>query len=78
MQSLENFVSMATQGTQVPKYTKHTLFLYFFDFSISFNLKKKTKVKRIKMLLNMVASVFLRDVRVIGCTSKVIVPIMQL
>ena len=40
--------------------------------------KKKTKVKRIKMLLNMVASVFLRDVRVIGCTSKVIVPIMQL
>ena len=33
-QSLENFVSMAIQGTQVPMYTKHTLFLYFSDFSI--------------------------------------------
>ena len=30
------------------------------------------------MLLNMVASLFLGDVRVIGCTSKVIVPIKQL
>ena len=39
---------------------------------------KKTKAKRIKMLLNMVASVFLGDVRVIGCTLKVIVPIKQL
>ena len=36
---------MATQGTQVPKYTKHTLFLYFSDFSIFFNLKKKSKAK---------------------------------
>ena len=34
IQSLENFVSMAIQGTQVPMYTKHTLFLYFSDFSI--------------------------------------------
>ena len=36
IQSLENFVSMAIQGTQVPTYTKHTLFLYFSDFSIFF------------------------------------------
>ena len=34
---------------------------------------KKIKAKRIKMLLNMVTSVFLRDVGVIGCTSKVTV-----
>ena len=27
---------MAIQGTQVPMYTKHTLFLYFSDFSIFF------------------------------------------
>ena len=33
-ESLENFVSMAIQGTQVLMYTKHTLFLYFSDFSI--------------------------------------------
>ena len=39
------------------------------------NMQRKTKAKRIKMLLNMVASVFLGDVGVIGCTSKVIVPI---
>ena len=32
IQSLENFVSMAIQGTQVPMYTKHTLFLYFSVF----------------------------------------------
>ena len=32
MQNLENFVSMAIQGTQVPMYTKHTLFFYFSDF----------------------------------------------
>ena len=42
------------------------------------NTPRKTKAKRIKMLLNMVASVFLGDVGVIGCTSKVIVPIKQL
>ena len=43
--------------------------------------KKYTKniiAKRIKMLLNMVASVFLGNVGVIGCTSKMIVPIKQL
>ena len=39
------------------------------------NMQRKTKAKRIKMLLDMVASVFLGDVGVIGCTSKVIVPI---
>ena len=42
------------------------------------NMQRKTKEKRIKMLLNMVASMFLGDVGVIGCTSKVIVPIKQL
>ena len=35
---------------------------------------KKIKVKRIKMLLKMIASMFLGDVGVIGCTLKVIVP----
>ena len=42
------------------------------------NMQRKSKVKRIKMLLNMVANVFLGDVGVIGCTLKVIVPIKQL
>ena len=42
------------------------------------NMQRKLKAKRIKMLLNMVASMFLGDVGVIGCTSKVIVPIKQL
>ena len=39
------------------------------------NMQRKTKAKRIKMLLNMIASKFLGDVGVIGCTSKVIVSI---
>ena len=34
IQSLENFVSMAIQGTLVPIFTKHTLFLYFYIFFI--------------------------------------------
>ena len=42
------------------------------------NMQKKIKAKRIKMLLNMVVNVFLRDVGVIGCTSKAIVLIKQL
>ena len=42
------------------------------------NMQRKSKAKRIKMLLNMVASVFLGDVGVIGYTLKVIVPIKQL
>ena len=45
IQSLENFVSMAIQGTQVPMYTKHTLFLYFFDFFFNFYIKKQNKQK---------------------------------
>ena len=46
IQSLENFVSMAIQGTQVPMYTKHTLFLYFSDFFI---LKKKQNKQKLKI-----------------------------
>ena len=47
IQSLENFVSMVIQGTQVPMYTKHTLFLYFSDFSIFFKnfYEKQNKAK---------------------------------
>ena len=41
-------------------------------------MQRKIKAKRIKMLLIMVASMFLGDVGVIGCTSKMIVPIKQL
>ena len=54
IQSLENFVSMAIQGTQVPMYTKHTLFLYFFDFSIFYFIfiskqnKQKLKINKQK------------------------------
>ena len=40
--------------------------------------KENKKTKRIKMLLNIVAGVFLGDVGVIGCTLKVIVSIKQL
>ena len=37
---------MAIQGTQVPIYTKHTLFLYFSDFSFFFYEKQnKEKLK---------------------------------
>ena len=42
------------------------------------NIQRKTKEKRIKMLLNIIAIVFLGDVRVVGSTSKVIVSIKQL
>ena len=48
IQSLENFGSMAIQGTQVPMYTQLTLFLYFSDFSkknLIFISKKKKKQK---------------------------------
>ena len=47
--SLENFVSMAIQSTQVPMYTKHTLFLYFSDFSNFFYFyeeQNKAKLKK--------------------------------
>ena len=43
---------MTIQGTQVPIYTKHTVFLYFSDFSIFFNIKNKTKLKTNKNKLN--------------------------
>ena len=42
------------------------------------NMQRKSKAKRIKILLNIIVSVFLGDVEVIGCTSKVIVSIKQL
>ena len=49
IQSLGNFVSMAIHGTQVPMYTKHTLFLYFFDdfsnFFFKFLYEKQNKKK---------------------------------
>ena len=48
-QSLENFVSMAIQGTQVPMYTKHTLFLYFSDFSIFFLFLSKQNKQKLKI-----------------------------
>ena len=51
IQSLENIVSMAIQGTQVPMYTKHTLFLYFYDFSIIYLFilyQKQNKQKHVK------------------------------
>ena len=44
---------MAIQGTQVPMYTKHTLFLYFSDFSIFFfNKINKTEKQPNKNKLN--------------------------
>ena len=45
IQSLENFVSMVIQGTQVPMYTKHTLFLYFSDFSKKVLYEKQYRAK---------------------------------
>ena len=47
IRSLEDFVSMAIQGTQVPLYTKHTLFLNISDFRFFFLifLKNKEKLK---------------------------------
>ena len=42
------------------------------------NMQRKSKAKRIKIPLNMVAKVFLGDVGVIRCTLKVIIPIKQL
>ena len=75
----------------VLRHSKIVMFLtyingYFFSLSCmpmhamlkKKNMQRKTKAKRIKMLLNMVASVFLWDVGVIGCTSNVIVSIKQL
>ena len=53
IQSLEKFDSMAIQGTQVSMYTKHTLFLYFYDFSFFLyqkQNKQKLKINKQKML----------------------------
>ena len=36
---------MAIQGTQVPMYTKHTLFFVFLYFSIFFNFYEKNIAK---------------------------------
>ena len=54
IQSLENFGSMAIQGTQVPMYTQLTLFLYFSDFSKKklIFIKKKKKKKKQKLKIN--------------------------
>ena len=56
IQSLENFVLVAIQGTQVLMYTKHTLFLYFsiFQKKILFLYQKqnKQKLKINKNMLN--------------------------
>ena len=41
-------------------------------------MQRKIKIKKNQSALNMIASAFLGDVGVIGCTSKVIVPIKQL
>ena len=48
IQSLENFGSMAIQGTQVPMYTQHTLFLYSSDFSKK-NLYQKQNKQKLKV-----------------------------
>ena len=48
IQSLENFVSKAIQGTQVSMYTKHTMFLCFSDFLKIFKIffyEKQNKAK---------------------------------
>ena len=45
IRSLEDFVFMAIQGTQVPLYTKHTLFLNISDFRFFFLIFKQNKAK---------------------------------
>ena len=49
IQNLENFISMAIQGTQVPMYTKHALFLYFSDFSNFFFIFLNEKQNKAKL-----------------------------
>ena len=54
IQSLENFVSMAIQGTQVSMYTNthyfciFMIFQFFMKNKIKQNWKKKTKKKHVK------------------------------
>ena len=53
-QSLENFVSTAIQGTQVPMYTKHIVFVFIYLFFVFFVFlyqkqnKKKLKINKQK------------------------------
>ena len=44
IQSLENFVSMAIQGTQVPMYTKHTVFVFFLFFNFIYLFLYQNKI----------------------------------
>ena len=43
IQSLENFISMAIQGTQVPMYTKHMVFVFFSFFNFLYFYEKQNK-----------------------------------
>ena len=43
---------MAIQGTQVPMYTKNTLFLYFSDFSIIYLFLFYEKQNKVKLKTN--------------------------
>ena len=45
IQSLEDFVSMAIQGTQVPMYKTHTVFVFFWFFNLFFNFYKEKQNK---------------------------------
>ena len=51
IQSLENFVSMAIQGTQVPMYKAHTVFVFFwfFNFYFYFYNENQNKAKTEKI-----------------------------
>ena len=48
IQNLENFVSMAIQGTQVPMHTKHTIFIFFWFFNFFFFLYVKQNKAKLK------------------------------
>ena len=54
IQSLENFVSIAIQGTQVPMYTKHTLFCIFLIFQFFLKEINKTEKQPNKNMLKKV------------------------
>ena len=76
----ESAMSMTSVCFGIAKVQCQKLNLNGYFFSISYmsmhvllkkkNMQRKSKAKRIKILLNMVASVFLGDVGVVGCTSK--------
>ena len=46
IQILENFVSMAIQGTQIPMYTNTHCFCIFLIFQIFLNFYEKKKIKQ--------------------------------